>query len=133
MAKIVTLYDMRHQDLNLIDMSYIRWVKISEALARRGHEIDIATNEFSKMRGSKRNSPILMGQNLRRVPLSMIRWGDYDIVKTLFSRGFNTLVTYGGKDHPFIISKLGSVVGATEMDGIYFYGKKALYKNFLAK
>ena len=45
------------------------------------------------------------------------------MVKTLFNIGFDTLETYGGKDHPFIISKLGSVVGPEDMDGIYFYGK----------
>jgi glycosyltransferase involved in cell wall biosynthesis len=102
-------------------MSYIRWLKISEALARRGHQVDIATNESIWL---QKNSPIPMGQNLRRVPLPKVRWYDYHAVKTLFHKGFDTLETYGGKDHPFIISKLGSVVGPIDMDGIYFYGKK---------
>jgi glycosyltransferase involved in cell wall biosynthesis len=107
-------------------MSYIRWFKISEALARRGHEVDIATNEFSHWWS---RSPIQMGAGLRRVPLSKVRWHDYDVVKTLFHRGFNLLQAYGGDQHPFIISKLGSVVGPEDMDGIYFYGKvrKSLY------
>ena len=44
------------------------------------------------------------------VPLNRIRWSDYDVVKTLFHVGFQTLADRGGGDHPFIISKLGSVV-----------------------
>jgi glycosyltransferase involved in cell wall biosynthesis len=102
-------------------MSYIRWLKISEALARRGHKVDIATNDSIL---EQKNSPIPMGQNLRRILLPKVRWGDYDVVKTLFHVGFDTLETYGGKDHPFIISKLGSVVGPIDMDGVYFYGRK---------
>ncbi len=121
MARIVTVYTKWYQDFELIDMSYIRWLKISEALARLGHQVDIATNEFREWR---KKSPILMRQNLRRVPLSNIRWSDYDVIKTLFHNGFETLETYGGKDHPFIISKLGSVVGPEDIDGIYFYGTK---------
>lgn len=105
-------------------MSYIRWLKISEALARRGHQVDIATGEFGEMNWRRKKSPILMGENLRRVPLSGIRWSDYDVVKTLFHAGFETLEKYGGERHPFIISKLGSVVGPEDRDGIYFYGKQ---------
>ena len=121
MAKIVTVYTSRHRDFSLVDMSYIRWLKISEALAKCGHQVDIATNESS---WRQQKSPILMGQDLRRVPLSEVRWNDYDVVKTLFHGGFDTLETYGGKDHPFVISKLGSVVGPEDMKGIYFYGAR---------
>jgi len=45
------------------------------------------------------------------------------MVKTLFHMGFRTLERYGGGSHPFIVSKLGSVVGSTDRDGIYFYGR----------
>jgi hypothetical protein len=107
-------------------MSYIRWLKISEALARRGHEVDIATNELGWW---VRRAPIAMKENLRRVPLSGVEWNDYDAVKTLFHIGFDTLQAYGGDKHPFIISKLGSVVASEDRDGIYFYGnvRKRLY------
>jgi glycosyltransferase involved in cell wall biosynthesis len=127
MAKIVIVYekqlrkhDKRYEVLTPIDMSYIRWFKISEALARRGHQVDIATNEFKWW---KNKLPIIMGQNLRRIPLSKIKWSNYDVVKTLFHAGLDTLEAYGGIKHPFIISKLGSVVGSKDMEGIYFYGK----------
>ncbi|MGH7908260.1 MAG: hypothetical protein ACRENW_00240 [Thermodesulfobacteriota bacterium] len=122
MAKIVTVYTSRHH--KLISMSYIRWYKISEALARLGHQVDIAANEFVIWRWWRKKSPTPMGENLRRVPLSKVRWSGYDVVKTLYGEGFDNLEMYGGIDHPFIISRFGTVVGPQDMEGIYFYGKK---------
>jgi len=121
MAKIVTVYNSWRRRFEPVDMSYIRWLKISEALARRGHRVDIATNELVWW---LKKSLVQMNQNLRRVPLSTVKWNDYDVVKTLFHFGFDTLEAYGGKDHPFVISKLGSVVASEDRDGIYFYGKE---------
>lgn len=121
MAKIVTVYSTERRATTLIDMSYIRWLKISEALAALGHQVDMATAEF-KWRLRKPVVPVT--HNLRRVPISRVEWDRYDVVKTLFHRGFQTLKHYRGTDHPFIISKLGSVVGPTDIDGIYFYGSK---------
>lgn len=108
-------------------MSGIRWQKISEALARLGHEVDIATNES---RWEQDRTPVPMAERLRRVPLRGIEWGSYDVVKTLFHLGLQTLIDSGGRDHPFIISKLGSVVGPEDMPGIYFYGdvRRRLYR-----
>ena len=123
MARIVTVYRMWHGygRFRPVDMSHIRWVKISEALARLGHQVDIATVE---PRWFARRAPLMMAPNLRRVPLRRVRWDDYDMVKTLFGQGFETLEHYGGDRHPFIISKLGSVVGPHDMEGIYFYGEQ---------
>ena len=49
MAKIITVYvdvpregDAQAAAWVPTDMSYIRWFKISEALANRGHEVDMA-------------------------------------------------------------------------------------------
>jgi hypothetical protein len=120
MARIVTVYTPSRNDWDLRDMSYIRWQKISEALARLGHQVDIATNEA---RWSHDSTPVTMGPHLRRIPLRSVVWRKYDVVKTLFHRGFETLHSYGGARHPFIISKLGSVVGPEDMAGIYFYGQ----------
>lgn len=120
MAKIVTVYNSSRDAWDPRDMSGIRWQKISEALARLGHQVDIATNEA---RWSQDPEPIVMGPNLRRVPLRGLAWRSYDVVKTLFNRGFETLTQFGGLGHPFIISKLGSVVGPRDMPGIYFYGE----------
>jgi len=122
MAKIITVYTSREH--KLINMSYIRWYKISEALARLGHRVDIAANEFSRWSFWRKKSPIIIGNNLRKVPLLNVRWSDYDIVKALYGEGFDNLKRYGGIDHPFIISRLGTVVGPNDMEGIYFYGKK---------
>ncbi len=126
MAKIVTVYRSEKRRFVLTDMSYIRWLKISEALAKWGHQVDLATNEGGLL---GRQSPVSMGKNLKRVPLSKVKWEQYDVVKTLFHRGFETLEKYGGTRHPYIISKLGSVVDKQDRDGIYFYGevRKWLY------
>ena len=128
MARIITLYvkspkerDHRHQSLVPVNMAYIRWFKISEGLARLGHNVDMAMPDQIKI--WPRDSEHFNGQKVGRVPLSEVRWDQYDVVKTLFHKGFETLEAYGGTDHPFIISKLGSVVGPQDLDGIYFYGK----------
>ena len=124
MAKIVTVYSDRAEEFRPLDMSYIRWLKISEALARRGHQVDMATNE-KQLRGRflRKASAIQMAHNLRRISIRDVRWGDYDVVKTLFHNGFRTLRKFGGSSHPFIISKLGSVVASTEQEGIHFHGE----------
>lgn len=121
MARIVTVYTRERRGARMVDMSGIRWHKISEALARRGHEVDMATGEF---RWRLRQRPIEVAERLRRVPLSRVDWRAYDVVKTLFHEGFRILERYGGARHPFIVSKLGSVVGPTDMEGIYFYGRR---------
>lgn len=120
MARIVTLYNTERRAAEQPDMSYIRWFRISQALATLGHKVDIATAEH---RWRLRKSVIEMGPGLRRVPISSVRWEEYDVVKTLFHQGFRELERRGGHRHPFIISKLGSVVGPRDMGGIYFYGK----------
>jgi glycosyltransferase involved in cell wall biosynthesis len=119
MARVVTVYSPWREVFRPVEMGYIRWLKISEALARRGHQVDLATNETLP---ESQGFPVEMGKNLRRVSLDGVRWADYDVVKTLFDVGFDTLEAYGGTRHPFIISKLGSVVGPEDREGIYFHG-----------
>lgn len=121
MARIVTVYTSAPQPFVPVDMSYLRWLKISQALASYGHQVDIATNEpglWRRLFGAR------MGPGVRRVPLSRVRWEEYDVVKTFFHFGYETLQQYGGVGHPFIISKLGSVVDAEDRDGIYFRGER---------
>jgi glycosyltransferase involved in cell wall biosynthesis len=116
-ARIVTVYRDQRGIFEPVEMGAIRWLRISEALARRGHSVDMAMHEtFPQSVGASR------GLKLRAVPLRDVRWDDYDVVKTLFDLGFQTLERYGGAGHPFIISKLGSVVDARDREGIYFYG-----------
>jgi hypothetical protein len=120
MAKIVTVYNTARHVAELRDMSYIRWFRMSEALARLGHSVDIATAGFTFR---AHQGVIALGPRLRRVPISRVRWDEYDVVKTLFHQGFDTLRRFGGADHPFIIAKVGSVVAATDREGIYFHGR----------
>lgn len=124
MARIVTVYNNWDMEFSPVEMGFIRWLKISEALSRLGHRVDMAASEKAlNKRWWKGATPIIMGPNLRRVPLSSVHWNDYDVVKTDNHVGLDTLERFGGRDHPFVISHLGSVVGPEEMEGIYFYGK----------
>lgn len=127
MAKIITVYVNRPREADCdaaawvpTDMSYIRWFKISQALAQHGHEVDIALPDGT---AHWPIDPVLLGdEQVGRVPLSGVRWSGYDVVKTLFNRGIDTLSHFGGDKHPFIISKLGSMVGPEDRPGIHFYG-----------
>ncbi len=98
-------------------MDTVRWQRIARALARRGHEVDIVLN--------RKSGVFQITENLRYVSAGTIRWHDYDVVKTTFHRGFDHLDSLGGSDHPFIISKLGSVVGGSDdTEGVYFFGEQ---------
>ncbi len=122
MARIVTVYNAERNAITRPqDMAHIRWIKISEALARQGHSVDMASGSLAQR---VTGMGVQMAPGLRRVPLSRVRWHDYDVVKTLFHQGFETLCAHGGGDHPFIIAKLGSVVGPEDREGIYFYGEQ---------
>src|ERR1039458_8674287 len=95
-------------------MAEIRFFRMADALARRGHEVDIVLN--------RREGPQMLATRLREIPFKFVRWEHYHVVKTFFHRGFDSLVAEGGGDHPFIISKLGSVVGREETEGVHFHG-----------
>lgn len=120
MARIVTVYRDLRGIFQPVEMGAIRWLKISEALARRGHSVDMASNETFPL--AMEQAIVAGGLQLRCVPLRDVRWSEYDVVKTLFDLGFQTLEAHGGAGHPFIISKLGSVVDSRDREGIYFYG-----------
>ena len=95
-------------------MSTIRWLRMSECLAARGYRVDMIMN------GNGLGRPLK--PNLRCVPFAQVEWNHYDVIKTLFHSGFESLCEEGGGDHPFIISKLGSVVGRhDDTEGVYFF------------
>lgn len=121
MSRIVTVYSGSLRPARQVEMGIIRWYRMSAALAAMGHSVDIASAELGRrlFRTVETLAP-----NLRVIPISRIRWHDYDVVKTLFHSGFETLERYGAASHPFIIAKLGSVVGPSEMDGVFFYGQQ---------
>ena len=119
MARIVTVYLGSRRLPRMVDMSMIRWWRMSAAMAGLGHDVDIATNEWRWFLGRR---PRHIGPKLRMVPLTGIDWGRYDVVKTLFHLGFRTLCQHGGRGHPYVISKLGSVVAPENRDGILFQG-----------
>src|SRR5687768_2586861 len=91
---------------------------MSAALARLGHTVDIASAELRYRLGPRRRREGAP----RIVPINRVRWDEYDAVKVLFHAGVQTLRRYGCRDHPFLIVKLGSVVGGQDQPGIYFSG-----------
>jgi glycosyltransferase involved in cell wall biosynthesis len=120
MARVISVYRSEQRSFRVEDASYLRWLKVAEALARQGHDVDLGTAEPRHFLSRK---AIGMAPRLRRVPLAAVDWDRYDVVKTCFHRGFDVLERRGGAGHPFIIAKLGSVVASEDRDGIYFYGK----------
>jgi len=114
-VRVACVYTNGHRDdLGLASMAGVRFYRMAEALARRGHEVDLVVNVQSP--------PEFRVPRLRQVPFNQVRWDDYDVVKTFFHRGFEALVEEGGADHPFIVSKLGSIVGREQSEGVYFFG-----------
>lgn len=95
-------------------MDVIRWLRISEALASSGFRVDMIVGA-----GARLDSP---HPNLRHVPLHEADWSAYHVVKTLYPHGFHQLVEAGGASHPFIISRLASVVGKEDLPGVHFVG-----------
>src|SRR5262245_46627890 len=99
------------------DMATTRWLKISENLAARGFKVDMIVNTNAGL--------VQKTSNLRFVPYSEVEWHRYDVIKTLFHKGFDSLCREGKDDHPFIISKLGSVVGNHDgVEGVHFFGRE---------
>ena len=65
----------------------IRWLRVSEGLARLGYQVDLIVNTPSDVRRRSRS--------LRIVPLARVRWDDYDLVKTSYHLGFANLLDQG--------------------------------------
>lgn len=95
-------------------MNLIRFIRMSEALARRGHEVHVVVNGTI--------AHLLPADGPVEVPANSVRWNDYDIIKTVCHSGFAALDAWGGAGHPFIVSNLGSVVGPEDEEGVYFHG-----------
>jgi hypothetical protein len=123
-VRIATVYKrevLGRTDFNAMD--FVRWLRVSEALATLGYAVDMIANADPGSLGST-------SRNLRFVPYAAVRWSDYDVIKTLFHNGFTNLVEAGGGHHPFIICKLGSVVGSRDgLPGVHFHGaeRQGLY------
>ncbi len=116
--RIATIYKQgRLERLEAYAMNTVRWIKISECLADLGFMVDVIVNTHE---GGHQACP-----NLRYVPFAKVNWGEYDVIKTLFHAGYEAIVNEGIEAHPFIISKLGSVVGSgDDTEGVHFFGKE---------
>lgn len=90
---------------------------MSAALARLGHQVDLAVPDgMTRWPDGWGDAPF------NPLPLSRVDWDGYDIMKTEFHRGFDTLTRHYDGAHPPIIAKLGSVVDRHDRPGIYFFG-----------
>jgi glycosyltransferase involved in cell wall biosynthesis len=97
-------------------MEHLRFRKIAEELANLGFAVDFIVNHNDEV--------IPLDNNMRFVSYKSAQWEAYDIIKTTTHKGFEFLSKIGADDHPFIISKLGSVVGShDEIPGVYFFKK----------
>jgi glycosyltransferase involved in cell wall biosynthesis len=108
---------------SLFKMDRIRWLRISQSLANLGYQVDIIADAGDQQMNQSENPKV--------VPYDRVDWDQYDVIKTLFHAGFQSLSNEGQDNHPFVISKLGSVVGATDdAAGVHFFGdeRKGLYE-----
>ena len=117
-VRIATVYrriPVLPQDVRAMDT--IRWLRVSEGLADRGFSVDMVVDAPEPL-GPPR-------PGLRYVPPGAVDWSRYHVVKTLYPRGFQTLLETGGGTHPCIIARVGAVVGPTdETPGVYFFGEE---------
>jgi len=105
--RIATVYrDDQYDQYPTVNMAMIRWLRISQALSRLGARVDMIVNL------QERHPP--PGNGVRFVPFDGVRWGDYDVVKAFYQRGFDTLARHGGADHPFIVGSLATIVGSRD-------------------
>ena len=110
--RIATVYrDDAYDDYPTVNMAMIRWLRVSQELARRGAEVDMIANVRAGSPGPE--------FEVRFVPFDAVRWSDYDVIKALYQRGFHTLERHGGADHPFVIASIATVVGRRDgMPGV---------------
>lgn len=98
-------------------MDTIRWLRVAEGLADCGFAVDLIAD-----------GPVDLAvprPTLTVVPWAQVDWSRYDVVKTLFHWGFRRFLDAAGAGHPFVISKLGSVVGPTDdVAGVHFFGEE---------
>lgn len=118
MSRILTLFSSRLRGTKSSDMGDIRWHRVSAALAACGHTVHMGSAELRRRLGPVRAN----AAGVSTVPITRVAWDEYDMVKTFYHEGWETLERYGGVSHPFIIAHLGSVVGPDDREGIYFYG-----------
>jgi len=117
-VRIASVYTREHVEPSQIHaMDRLRWLRISEGLADLGFSVDMIV-EASQNLGSPRPT-------LRSVSPSRVDWSVYHVVKTLYPAGFRTLLETGGKKHPFILGRVGAVVGSTDSTpGVHFFGEE---------
>jgi hypothetical protein len=121
MSRIITVHSsaLRHQ--RAVEMGYIRWHEVSRELGALGHTVDLASAELRRRFPPRVES---IAPNVRIVPITRVKWDEYDVVLTMCHSGFEKYERYGGGAHRCLIAELGSVVAPVDREGIFFYGKQ---------
>ena len=96
-------------------MDRLLWLRVAEGLADVGFTVDLIADGSGDLVSGR--------PTMKTVPWAKVDWSRYDAVKTVFNAGFERLLKAGGASHPFVICKLGSVVGPTDdVPGVHFFG-----------
>jgi hypothetical protein len=113
--RIATVYKKDYFEVfGSYGMNTVRWTRISESLANRGFKVDMIITSNDALCPTR--------PNLHRVPFSKVIWKNYPVIKTLYHTGYQALVEEGVERHPFVISRLGSVVGSSDdVPGVHFF------------
>jgi len=116
--RIATVYsDESFRDPRPSRMSILRWLRMSESLARLGHHVDMIVKTPEGV--------VQRDERLRFVHVSKVRSHDYDVVKVSYQRGFAGLPSLGLNEHPFLLSRLANVVGEGEhWPGVHYTGRE---------
>ncbi len=116
--KIATVYKKDFfENFEPYAMDTVRWVRISESLSKLGFKVDIIVNV--------NGAACVQKPNLRYVSFSQVNWDEYYIVKALYHTGYVTLMQEGVDSHPFIISRLASVVASRDdARGVHFFAEE---------
>jgi len=114
--RIATIYSAEvFDDFKPSRMSILRWLRMSESLARAGHQVDMIINTPQGV--------VQRRDRLRFVPTSEVCWEDYDVLKLSCQRGFDTVRSQGAADHPCLVSRLANVVGdGDHTRGVHYTG-----------
>jgi len=95
MFKIAAVYHKKYTDIpEPCTMDTVRWLRISEAFAKRGYQVDIVVNCLARK--------VQVNENLRYISSREVHWDEYDVIKTFFHAGFEFLMENNAHQHPFI-------------------------------
>ena len=116
-------FTIRGRKFSRHSMDNIVWVRLSQAIAALGFDVDLVTD-------ARRDLP-LGPSGFRCVAFPRAGWSGYDAAFTFVPAGYQTLAQELDPSQLPVLSILGSVVGRTDdTSGVYFFGepRRRLYE-----